>query len=109
MLGSSKKPEPKTKSESLQSSPGGHNRFSKLKAHSSPSSEGRDRDTDPSFSTPKRSTPTEDELSYRSPQSTVTTTASRRSRRGSQPSGSEVKQVNGFTLNPAAKEFYPTT
>lgn len=34
---------------------------------------------------------------------------SRRSRRGAQPTGSEVTQVNGFMMNPQAKEFYPVT
>jgi hypothetical protein len=42
---------------------------------------------------------------YKSPLSTV---SARRSRRGAQPFGSEVKQVNGSGLNPQAKEFFPT-
>jgi len=96
MLGASKTPEPKLKSESVQLSPGGHNRFSKLKLNS-PTAEGRERAaTDPAFSTPIRPATQEDETLYRTPQSMI----SRRSRRGSQPSGSEVKQVNGFMLNP---------
>jgi len=44
--------------------------------------------------------PQDEEHSSRSP-------ASRRSRRGAQPFGSEESQVNGFTLNPQAPEFIP--
>merc|ERR1712091_375448 len=109
MLGGSKPPEPKTKAGSLPLSPGGHsNRFSKLKFNS-PSTEGRDNDSaETGYSTPHRTSGQDDELMFRTPQST-TSSASRRSRRGAQPFGSEVKQVNGFMLNPQAKEFFPTT
>lgn len=34
--------------------------------------------------------------------------STRSSRRGSQPSSSDVKQANGFSLNPQAMEFFPT-
>jgi hypothetical protein len=107
MLGGLKRPEGKLNSESVQSSPAGHNRFSKLK-YSSPSTEGCDSGTlEDRTSTPTRTSNlvADEELMYKSPLSTV---SARRSRRGAQPFGSEVKQVNGSGLNPQAKEFFPT-
>lgn len=103
MIGWAKPQEDKQHRDAEYSTP--TRRFTKNKSTSgstsTPEATFSQVDTDSAGRTPERSGGHDDEQPK---------TILRRSRRGAQPFGSEVKQVNGgFTLNPQAKEFYPVT
>lgn len=98
MIGGSKRSEGKSHDERKPPSTPETKRFSRSLL-SSPATDSSGFELD-SLGAESERTSAQDEEQIRSP-------ASRRSRRGSQPFGSEVKQVNGFTLNPQAKEFFP--